>query len=445
MNYTIWELIFFFFFYSFGGWVLSVAVSAFRTGRFVNPGLLNGPVALTSGAMTTAMAILVTDFATDYLVQFGLGIVLMTVIPFLAGQISERCLGRKLWDYDGKQYNPFVGWKGFLRTALGTLVVLLVVLLFHPYLYILCQLIPPLALNILDWVLIALLACDMIATLWAMRRIRKASQLALDISATLQDARMSWGSRLVEAIRRRLWKAFPELEHAPRDGTGFGLPRKDRVFAQGVGFYKVFWMFFLCSLFGDWIETVYVWLTSGILMSRSSLLYGTFSVVWGLGGALFTVVLHPLQAKHDRYVFLGGFFLGGAYEYLCSVFTELVFGTVFWDYSDMPFNIQGRTNLLFMFFWGVLALVWVKWIYPPLSKGIEKLPPVFGTVLTWIVVIGMALNIGLTALALGRYTARFQGLPAEHAVEEFLDHQYPDGLIEFIWPNMQFTESDSGT
>ena len=33
-----------------------------------------------------------------------------------------------------------------------------------------------------------------------------------------------------------------------------------------------------------------------------------------------------------------------AYEYLCSVFTEIVFGAVFWDYSALPFNLGGRIN-----------------------------------------------------------------------------------------------------
>ena len=75
-------------------------------------------------------------------------------------------------------------------------------------------------------------------------------------------------------------------------------------------------------------------------------------------------------------VFIAGFFFGGAFEYLCSVFTEVFFGMKFWDYSYMPFNIDGRTNLLFMFFWGIVALVWFKFIYPPFSKFIEKIPPV---------------------------------------------------------------------
>ena len=32
--------------------------------------------------------------------------------------------------------------------------------------------------------------------------------------------------------------------------------------------------------------------------------------------------------------------------------------------SHMPFNINGRINLLFCFFWGVLAIVWLKLLYP---------------------------------------------------------------------------------
>ena len=110
-------------------------------------------------------------------------------------------------------------------------------------------------------------------------------------------------------------------------------------------------------------------------MSRSSLIYGTFSVVWGFGAALLTVMLAGLADRPDRVIFLAGALLGGFYEYMCSVFTELVFGTVFWDYSDMPLNIGGRTNVLFMIFWGILSVVWIKILYPRLSALFEKIPP----------------------------------------------------------------------
>ena len=81
-------------------------------------------------------------------------------------------------------------------------------------------------------------------------------------------------------------------------------------------------------------------------------MYGPFSTSWGLGCALLTLFLYRYRNRSDRHIFLAGTLLGGAYEYVCSVFTELVFGTVFWDYSGFAFNLGGRINLLYCFFWG---------------------------------------------------------------------------------------------
>lgn len=172
-------------------------------------------------------------------------------------------------------------------------------------------------------------------------------------------------------------------------------------------------------------------------MSRSSLLYGPFSIIWGAGAAILTILLRQLSSKDDRYIFLGGFFLGGTYEYLCSVISEVFFGTVFWDYSDMPFNIGGRTNLLFCIFWGILALVWVKICYPRLSALIERIPPMTGKIVTWICMVLMACNLAISGLALLRYVERRDGIPARNVVEEYVDYQCPDEYVELIWPNMR--------
>ena len=125
---------------------------------------------------------------------------------------------------------------------------------------------------------------------------------------------------------------------------------------------------------------------------------------------------------------------------MCSVFTELVFSTVFWDYSDMPLNIGGRTNVLFCFFWGLLAVVWVKILYPPMDRAIEKVPPVAGKIVTWAVVFAMACNGLLTGAAMLRYNARAVRPMPTGIVEQFLDSRYDDGYIERRWPNMIVAE-----
>ena len=125
---------------------------------------------------------------------------------------------------------------------------------------------------------------------------------------------------------------------------------------------------------------------------------------------------------------------------MCSVFTELVFGTVFWDYSHMPLNIGGRTNVLFCFFWGVLATVWIKALYPAMSRIIERLPAIAGKVVTWAVLLLMLCNAALTAAAMFRYDTRSVRPESANAFEAFLDRQYPDRYMERRWPNMRVVE-----
>lgn len=143
-------------------------------------------------------------------------------------------------------------------------------------------------------------------------------------------------------------------------------------FAKGYNIYKLIWIFILCSFIGALVEIVWCYFTMDKLMSRSSLLYGQFSVVWGLGCVLLTVVLHRMEGKRDLSIFVVGSFAGGVYEYICSLVTEGLFGARFWDYSHIPFNIDGRINLLYCFFWGIVAVLWVQNIYPFLSRTIEK-------------------------------------------------------------------------
>ena len=80
--------------------------------------------------------------------------------------------------------------------------------------------------------------------------------------------------------------------------------------------------------------------------------------------------------------FFAGTILGGAYEYICSVFSELVFGTVFWDYSAIPFNLGRPYQSAVLFFLGIVAVVWLKMLYPILSGWIEKLPVKWGKLLS---------------------------------------------------------------
>ena len=75
-----------------------------------------------------------------------------------------------------------------------------------------------------------------------------------------------------------------------------------------------------------------------------------------------------------------------------------------------------------------------------MSYFIEKLPPLQGKVITWVLVAFMICNAFISAMAMVRYIQRQDGVAAEHVVEVFLDETYQDALIEKVWPNMVITE-----
>ena len=44
---------------------------------------------------------------------------------------------------------------------------------------------------------------------------------------------------------------------------------------------------------------------------------------------------------------------------------------MFWDYSKFKFNLGGRINLLYCFFWGIAAVMWMRYGYPLVLELIE--------------------------------------------------------------------------
>ena len=172
--------------------------------------------------------------------------------------------------------------------------------------------------------------------------------------------------------------------------------------AEGLSVYRVFWLFLMASFLGDLIEVVFWLVTRGELISRSSLVYGPFSLVWGFGAVLLTLVFHKLQDQGNIQIFLLGTALGGVYEYICSWFQEWAFGVCFWDYSHLPFNLNGRINLVFCLFWGAVAVLWVRLVYPGLCRLISAIPRRVGKKLAAVMAVFLAVSTVLSAAALYR-------------------------------------------
>lgn len=200
--------------------------------------------------------------------------------------------------------------------------------------------------------------------------------------------------------------------------------------------YRVFWLFLIAGVAGDFIEVAFWLATRGELISRSSLVYGPFSVVWGLGAVLLTVAFHRMDGQGAGCIIMAGAVLGGVYEYVCSWLQEALFGACFWDYRHLPFNLNGRVNLAFCLLWGAAALLWVRLAFPALCMFIDRVPRQKGRRMVRMAALFLAFSTVLSAAALCRMDQRHRDIPASDAVSRFLDDAYPDSWLKGRYPNM---------
>lgn len=200
--------------------------------------------------------------------------------------------------------------------------------------------------------------------------------------------------------------------------------------------YWIFWLFLIAGFVGDLIEVVFWLVTRGELISRSSLVYGPFSIVWGAGAVLLTLVFHRMDDQSPARIFMTGTVLGGVYEYICSWLQEILFGACFWDYRHLPLNLNGRVNLIFCLFWGVIAILWVRLAYPALYSLVARIPRQAGRWAALAAAVLLTWSTALSAAALCRMDQRREGVPALGAVSRFLDEFYPDSRLQARYPNM---------
>ena len=204
------------------------------------------------------------------------------------------------------------------------------------------------------------------------------------------------------------------------------------------GFYKLFWIFVIGCFLGVVIETLWCMLRYHKIESRKGLVWGPFNLVYGFGALVMTLGLQPVMDEKTIHLFCVGAILGGAYEYICSVVQEKTVGTVSWDYTNFPLNLHGRINVIYCFFWGILALFWGKELYPLMSDWIAHIPVSVGIPLTKFGILFFVIDTLHSACVVYRMNDRLDGNPSAHKFWRFYDRFYPDEKVRKIYPNMKF-------
>ena len=188
-------------------------------------------------------------------------------------------------------------------------------------------------------------------------------------------------SKELKEVKQSIEKVEEDVENANKlTKKGFNI--------FGITIFQIFAYFIIYSFLGFIIETVFAFLSEGVIESRQSFLYGPFCAIYGLGAVVMIVGLQKFKSKRWK-LMLGGMVLGAITEYLVSLIGELVFNVKWWDYSEMAFNIHGRICATFTIAWGALGVVLLKVINPRIDKFINKIPIKTLKIATSIIMIFM--------------------------------------------------------
>lgn len=199
--------------------------------------------------------------------------------------------------------------------------------------------------------------------------------------------------------------------------------------------YNLFWIFIVGCAAGWVIEGLYTYFKRGVLINHTALVIGPFNLAYGFGACMLTYLLYKHRNEGYWKIFLIGFIGGSIIEYIMSWGMEWLLGFTAWDYSNKPWNINGRICFLYSLFWGFLAIVWIKFLYPKVMKFIKKMNYDIGKKLAIFLIIFIFFDILLTFSAIDRAREKEKGIAPQNKYEEILDKTFNKKYLTNMFNN----------
>lgn len=417
LEFLLW-ILFVFLIYSFIGWLVEVLFILIKEKRFVNRGITNGPMCTLYGFIVVILMLTLKDVENTFIV-FGASMIYSTVIQYLTGKILAFLNKKVWWDYSNKKYN-LEGYICLNYSLLWGFFGTVIVKLINPLLFGLFNSFNIYIAGIVELTLFGLLLVDLFTSFVTLKKIKLHK---------IKEHDDTFGNWLFSSIKKRMENAYPTLKRKSI---------KEMILSEGMTIYHIFYLFVICAFIGAVVEIFFCRFTMHRWMSRSSIIFGQFSFVWGFAIVLITILFSRYKNKSTFSLFILGTILGGSYEYFCSVYTEVVYGTVFWDYSKLPFNLNGRINLLFCFFWGFATIIVVRYVIPFLMDLINRIPKKLFKPIAIGIAIFLLLDLGVSEIAMRRYKHRLEGYPARNIVEKLCDEYATNDFMEKRYSNMKW-------
>ncbi len=209
--------------------------------------------------------------------------------------------------------------------------------------------------------------------------------------------------------------------------------------AMSLGWYQIAIVFFIGCMAGLLLEEIWMLITAGLAQNRVGLVWGPFSPLYGFGAVFLTVVSFELRRHGARgwQVFLVAAVIGGLLEQITGWSMEMLFNATSWSYLHLPDHITKWVAWRFLVFWGLLGLVWYHVVMPVLLYRIGMPTSKRQFVFVLLLTVYLAADIFMTVACFNRKTERDAGVPAQTALDVWVDDYYSDAFIAGRFQNLE--------
>lgn len=188
-----------------------------------------------------------------------------------------------------------------------------------------------------------------------------------------------------------------------------------------MNFFEMFLWFLIFSFIG-WVWEVILYYVSLHKFVNRGFLNGPYCPIYGVGAITFILTTNQISDPFLRG--LAGGVIACVLEYITSFTLEKLFHARWWDYSNRPFNINGRICLYGFLLFGAAA-AGMPYIFLPFAAFTGAIPEPARSILSILLMVMFVMDIAATNQSLIKLNK------ALREYQKFLD-RHTSQFINFI-------------
>lgn len=162
---------------------------------------------------------------------------------------------------------------------------------------------------------------------------------------------------------------------------------------MGTDYYHVIHWFLVYSILGWMVESIYMSFCNGHITNRG-FVTGPFCPIYGVGALSVYFLLQPFQESYFK-LYIMGAIIATALEFLVAHLMQRIFGEVWWDYKDKPFNYKGILCLESTIAWGFYTVFLFLFLHKLVERIVNSYSVSWGERMALVVIFLFLLDFTL--------------------------------------------------